>query len=230
MGVFWYTYFVRIHHRSRTIAIRLVFIFIGTFAGAFFLLNIRFVEKNVQYWAAPGTIRTKSTLGQAIRLLPVAQGAETMPLPDNARLVVDSIGVNAPIVFGVQNNNDLIYKQLENGVVHYSATAKPGNTGTAIVLGHSSAYPWYKGDYGAVFALLSKLNVGDRFYVQYSDGRTFIFEMESATIFNPFTDDQKIKDLEEVPGSNIILLSCYPVGTNYLRIAIFARQVGTNLQ
>jgi len=163
-------------------------------------------------------------------LLPVAQGAETLPLPSNARLVIDSIGVNAPIVFDVQNNNDLIYKQLENGVVHYSATAKPGNTGTAIVLGHSSAYPWYKGNYGAVFALLSKLNVGDRFYVQYSDGRTFIFEMVSATIFNPFTDDQKIKDLEETSGSNIILLSCYPVGTNYKRIAIFAQQVDMNTQ
>ena len=82
---------MRIHHRSRTIAIRLVFIFIGTFTAAFFLLNIRFVEKNVQYWVAPGTIRTKSTVSDAIRLLPVAQGAETLPLPSNARLVIDSI-------------------------------------------------------------------------------------------------------------------------------------------
>ncbi len=128
-------------------------------------------------------------------------------------------------MFNVPNNNDRIYSNLEKGVVHYSDTAKPGNPGVAVILGHSSAYPWYKGNYGAVFALLSKLKIGDRFYVQYADNRTFVYEMTQSIIFNPFANDERLTALENAPGSSIILISCYPVGTNYKRIAVQAKQV-----
>jgi LPXTG-site transpeptidase (sortase) family protein len=216
---------MRLHHRSWIISIRLAIIFISTFVGAFLLLNIRFVEKNVQYWAAPGTIQTRDTLQDAIRLLPLSENAQPKLLPDTARLVIDKIGVDAPVVFGVPPDNTLIYNRLEQGVVHYSSTAKPGSPGTAIVLGHSSAYPWYRGNYGAVFALLSKLNPGDRFYVQYSDNRTFVYQVHQSVIFNPFAGDDRLQQLENAPGNHIILISCYPVGTNYKRIAIQADQV-----
>jgi LPXTG-site transpeptidase (sortase) family protein len=216
---------MRLHNRGRVVAFRLSSIFILTFGAAFFLLNIKFVEKNVQYLVAPGTIRTRDTLGDAIRLLPLAENVKEKPLPDTATLVIDSIGVRAPIVFNVPNDNDRIYDELENGVVHYVDTAKPGLPGVSVILGHSSAYPWYKGDYGAVFALLSKLNPGDRFYVQYSDNRTFVYEMRDSVIFNPFENDERLNALEQAPGSTMLLISCYPVGTNYKRIAIQAALV-----
>jgi LPXTG-site transpeptidase (sortase) family protein len=216
---------MRLHNRSRVIAMRLAAIFTSTFVAAFFLLNIRFVEKNVQYLIAPGTIKTRNTLQDAIRLLPLAENVKPKPLPDHARLVIDSIGVNAPIVFGVSDDNDSIYKRLEDGVVHYSNTAKPGLPGAAVILGHSSAYPWYKGDYGAVFALLSRIKPGDRFYIQYEDNRTFVYEMRQAIIFNPFADDQRLAELENTPESSLVLISCYPVGTNYKRIALQAMEV-----
>lgn len=217
---------MRLHNRNRVIVTRLLIIFLATFVGAFLLLNIRFVEKNIQYAIAPGTIRTNDTLQDAIRLLPLSENVKPKPLPSSANLVIDSIGVRAPIVFDVPDNNDLIYGSLEKGVVHYSNTSKPGETGAAIVLGHSSAYPWYKGKYGAVFALLNKLKIGDRFYVQYSDNRTFVYEMKQAIIFNPFdTNDQRLAAIESASGSSIILISCFPVGTNYKRIAVQAQLV-----
>lgn len=216
---------MRLHNRSRVIFLRLLFIFAISFVGAFLLLNMRFVEKNLQYVVAPGTIRTENTLYDAIRLLPLSANVAPKPLPDRARLVIDSIGVNAPIVFNIPNDNDLIYNSLEKGVVHYSSTAKPGTPGSAVILGHSSAYPWYKGGYGAVFALLSKLDPGDRFYVQYDDNRVFVYEMRKSMIFNPFTEDGRLTALESEPGNFIILISCYPVGTNYKRIAIQAEQM-----
>jgi LPXTG-site transpeptidase (sortase) family protein len=216
---------MKLHNRSRVVTRRLTGIFIVTFVGAFLLLNIRFVEKNVQYLVAPGTIKTRNTLEDAIRLLPISQNVAPDPLPDNARLVIDTIGVNAEIVFNVPADNEAIYNRLEDGIVHYSNTARPGNPGSAIILGHSSAYPWYKGKYGAVFALLNKLKPGDRFYVQYSDNRTFVYEMTQSFVFNPFSNDSRLAEIENAPGSNIILISCYPVGTNFLRIAVHARQV-----
>lgn len=216
---------MRLHNRGRIILIRLAVIFTTTFIVVFLLLNIRFVEKNVQYMLAPGTITTADTLGDAIRLLPLAEKVREEPLPSKATLVIDSIGVRAPIVFDVPDDNDLIYSNLEFGVVHYSNTPKPGEPGAAIVLGHSSAYPWYRGDYGAVFALLSKLKAGDRFYVQYEDNRSFVFEMTQSIIFNPFENDARLTTIENASGSTMILISCYPVGTNYKRIAVQAKLV-----
>lgn len=216
---------MRLHNRGRIIMVRLVMIFACTFVAVFLLLNIRFVEKNVQYIVAPGTIKTADTMDEAIRLLPLAENVRPKPLTNTATLVIDSIGVHAPIVFNVPDNNDLIYNNLEKGVVHYSNTPKPGEPGAAIMLGHSSAYPWYKGNYGAVFALLSKLKVGDRFYIQYDDNRSFVYEMSQAIIFNPFENDQRLVDIENATGSTVILISCYPVGTNYKRIAVQARLV-----
>lgn len=216
---------MHIHYRKRALRIRIGMIFVGTFILVFTLLNIRFVEKNVQYAIAPGTIRTKETISDAISLLPLSQAVAPKPLGNKARLVIDSIGVNAPIVFGIPDDTDKIYDSLEQGVVHYSVTAKPGAPGTGIVLGHSSAFPWYKGDYGAVFALLNRLKVGDRFYVQYEDNRSFVYEMKSSLIFNPFKADDRLTELERAPGNNLILMSCFPVGTNYLRIAIRAQEV-----
>src|SRR5688572_17237087 len=97
---------MKLHNRSRVVTRRLTGIFIVTFVGAFLLLNIRFVEKNVQYLVAPGTIKTRNTLEDAIRLLPISQDVAPDPLPDNARLVIDTIGVNAEIVFNVPADND----------------------------------------------------------------------------------------------------------------------------
>jgi LPXTG-site transpeptidase (sortase) family protein len=205
--------------------LRLFAIFAATFVVAFLVLNMRFVEKNIQYIVAPGTIRSADSIGDAVRLLPLSGAVEDAPLPQSARLVIDALGISAPIVFGTPDDTDAVYDQLENGVVHYSTSAKPGNPGTAIILGHSSAYPWYNGDYGAVFALLSRLKPGDRFYIQYSDNRTFVFEMKESVVFNPFTDTERLGMLENRPGSNVILLSCYPVGTNYKRIAVLAERV-----
>lgn len=216
---------MRLHNRTRVIAYRLAAIFLTTFVAVFLLLNYRFVEKNIQYVIAPSTIRTKNTLADATRLLPLSQAVISKPLPNAATLVIDTVGVRAPIVFGTSDDVDEIYDRLEDGVVHYSNTSKPGEPGVSIVLGHSSAYPWYDGDYGAVFALLSKLKVGDRFYIQYSDNRSFFYEMKENLIFNPFKSDERLTAIERAPGDNLILISCYPVGTNYLRIAVRAEQI-----
>lgn len=213
------------HSHSRAMKVRFLTVFILAFLGFFSILNIRFLYTSAKFLIAPGTIRAEDSLGKAVKLLPLAQNVSAKPLPNQARLVIDSIGVNAPIVFGVPDDNDLIYKNLEKGVVHYSNTAKPGTKGPSLILGHSSAYPWYRGGYGSVFALLSKLKPGDKFYVQYSDGRLFIFSMRKSIVFNPLAGDARLNELAQNGTSTLILISCWPVGTNYLRIAVQAELV-----
>lgn len=216
---------MRLHNRTRAITYRLLIIFTSTFIAVFLLLNYRFIEKNIQYVVAPSTIRSRDTLQDAVRLFPLAESTQKKPLPNAATLVIDTLGIRAPLVFGTSDDVDEIYDRLEDGVVHYSDTSKPGEPGVSIVLGHSSAYPWYDGDYGAVFALLSKLKVGDRFYIQYSDNRSFFYEMKENLVFNPFKTDSRLTAMERATGDNLILISCYPVGTNYLRLAVRAEQI-----
>lgn len=206
--------------------IRFATIFFCSLFIFFAVLNIRFIAAGIRYWLAPGTIITSDSLSKA-KAFPLASDVSTRPLPSHARLVIDSIGVNAPVVFDVPADNDTIYKNLENGIVHYSGSVKPGQPGVAVVLGHSSAYPWYKGDYGSVFALLTKLKPGDKFYVQYEDGRLYIYSVKQSIVFNPFVPDNRLNQFETTDGSSIILVSCWPVGTNYRRIAVQADVVGS---
>jgi len=203
--------------------IRFLMIFLGAFIFFFGLLNARFIYANVQYWLAPGTIRTADSLGGKAQLLPLAKDLKDKPLPNNAMLVIDSLGVNAPIVFNSPADAKSLYANLENGVVHYPVSLKPGENGPSILLGHSSAYPWYKGKYGSVFALLGKLKPGDRFYVQYEDKRLFVYTVKQSVIFNPLSgDEEELAKLEQNAQTSLILVSCWPVGTDYRRIAVEA--------
>lgn len=197
-------------------------VFVLGFLLAFALLNSRFIIVSARYYLDKAEF---TEAHPSARLLPIADSVTRRPLPNEATLVIDDINVAAPVIFEVGNDLDKIYKALESGVVHYSDTPKPGLGGVSVILGHSSAYPWYRGNYGAVFALLSKLKPGNKIIVQYSDGRTFTYVVKQSLVFSPFEDDGKLKELEEKSGSSLILVSCWPVGTNYRRIAVQAELI-----
>lgn len=196
-------------------------VFIISFVSIFAVLNGRFLYANVNYWFGGG-IKPISDQSLTSSTLPPTDKAL---LPNQAILIIEKLGVSTPVVFGVGSDNDTILKNLENGVVHYSDTPKPGFEGVSIILGHSSAYPWYKGSYGSVFALLGKLQPGDKFSVQYSDGRIFNFEVKQSIVFSPFADNTRLTQLEKSPGASLVLISCWPVGTNYKRIAVQAELI-----
>ena len=187
----------------------------------FVVLNGRFLYANVNYWLGSGQAPARDQ-SSAFSALPPT---DKTPLPNRATLVIEKLGISAPIVFGVSSNNDAILKNLENGIVHYSNTPKPGLEGVSIVLGHSSAYPWYRGAYGSVFTLLGKLQPGDKFSVRYDDGRIFNFAVKQSVVFSPFADDSRLTQIEKTPGTFLVLVSCWPVGTNYKRIAVQAELI-----
>ena len=165
--------------------LRFFSVFVTAFILIFAVLNSRFVIANVKFWVSGGVVPPSIISGDQ----PQTKPAQKIVLPDKATLVIGGIGISAPIVFGAGSNAKNIYNNLENGVVHYSSTPKPGTDGVSIILGHSSAYPWYKGAYGSVFALLSKLKAGDEIYVEYGDGQTFAFSVKQSIIFSPFKEE-----------------------------------------
>lgn len=184
----------------------------------FAVLNSRFVIANVKFWVLGGVVPPPIISDN----LPKIEPDKKIVLPDKATLVVGGIGISAPVVFGAGSDTKNIYDNLENGVVHYSSTPKPGMDGVSIILGHSSAYPWYKGVYGSVFALLGKLKTGDKIYVEYGDGQTFAFSVKQSIVFSPFKEDTRLAQIEKSEKPTLVLISCWPIGTNYKRIAVQA--------
>jgi len=200
--------------------LKFLLIFVIAFVLIFSVLNSRFIFANVKFWlygkTAPSPVSTP--VPPALSEIKIKEKV----LPNEATLVISNIGVSAPIIFGAGSDEKNIYKNLENGVVHYSATPKPGMDGVSIVLGHSSAYPWYKGAYGSAFALLGKLKAGDKIFVKYGDSQAFVYSVKQSVVFSPFQEDPRLAQIEKSERPTLVLISCWPVGTNYKRIIVEA--------
>ena len=138
------------------------------------------------------------------------------------QLDIPILNIGAPIVFEPTTSEQKIYSALEKGVVHYAETPRPGQPGTSIIIGHSSVYPWYKGNYGYVFSKLSKLQTGDIINIE-NHGQTFSYKVSRSIVFSPTdSDDFALRELESTSGSSIVLMTCWPTGTNAKRVAVRA--------
>lgn len=203
--------------------LRFFSVFVVAFVLIFAVLNGRFLAAEVQY--SLGMTPTISPVVSPVPGNPPILEKTAIKTSDNAVLTIGKIGVSAPIVFGVSDKTKDIYDNLSRGVVHYSPSPKPGEKGASIILGHSSDYPWKKNAYGAVFALLGKLTPGDRLQVQYDNGTVLTFEVRQSLIFTPFSKDSRLEKIEGGMDSSLVLVSCWPVGTAYKRIAVEATLV-----
>ncbi len=208
--------------RNLKLKIRFVSIFVVAAALSFIVINGRYMSANIEYYL---TTRPKLLVSGDVKPTRPPITATNKPLPNSATITIPRIGISVPIVFGISEDIKHIYNALNRGVVHYSASSKPGLNGAATILGHSSDYIWKKNIYGSVFALLGKLQPGDRIIVEYSDGRQFTFAMKQAVVFIPFTADARIEKIQQTTAPTLVLLSCWPVGTDNKRIAIEATLV-----
>jgi len=94
----------------------------------------------------------------------VSLSLEITPYED--RILIPRIGKNIPLVnvehFDASNSEEwhkIFMKELEKGIIKYPGSADPGTEGNSFIFGHSSNYPWAKGDYNNVFALLNELTL-----------------------------------------------------------------------
>lgn len=147
-------------------------------------------------------------------------------LPDAYRLVIPKMSVNVPIAFPENHSMPAILASLEDGVGLYPGSVLPGKNGRAILLGHSSKATWYHGDYAYVFSLLSKLKADDEFYIS-TNKKYLAYRVVSTATLEP----QYANLLLELPpfGSEVDLLTCYPVGSASQRTIVRAQLVKTSL-
>jgi len=142
-----------------------------------------------------------------------------IPVDTNLGIVIDKIGANASIVENVDPFDSQAYQQaLTKGVAHANGTPLPGERGISFLFSHSSASILMANTYNSVFFLLSKLDVGDVIFI-YRDGVKTQFTVEKIQIVNSNQVEYLNQDADE---PKLILMTCWPPGTDFKRLLVFA--------
>ena len=115
-----------------------------------------------------------------------------------------------------------IENSLEDGVVHYPTTARPGELGNAAFFGHSSNNIFNKGKYKFAFVLLHTLVEGDTFYLTYNK-KVYVYKVISKTVVEP----NQVGVLGPVPDqtATATLITCDPPGTSLRRMVVVGKQI-----
>lgn len=150
--------------------------------------------------------------------------------PPENRLIIPKMNLNVPIVDPPSTNlisenwkglEDDIQKGLQDGVVHYPGTARPGQAGNFFVTGHSSYFPWDPGKFKSVFARLDDLNVGDEYWIYYG-GDKYRYVVTAKKVIDP----SNVSVLDQPVNERVsTLMTCTPVGTALHRLVIQAQEV-----
>ncbi len=132
-------------------------------------------------------------------------------------LNIDKLGISAPIILVNSVADSVILNALKNGVVLYPGSALPGQPGTTVIVGHSSSNPpWTK--YSAIFSQLNKLAPFDIISISYQ-GQTYYYRVKAI-------EHGSVQQLlDKGLAGDLVLSSCWPVGTDRGRIVVVANLI-----
>lgn len=143
--------------------------------------------------------------------------------PYENRIVVPKIGKNIPLVevtqelvWDEEELNDIFMSDLENGVVRYPSSVKPGEDGNTFIFGHSSNFPWIKWNYNEVFALLDKVSYGDEVIIYYEQ-KKYVYRILEKKVIDP-KNVGVINKHSLTP--QLTLMTCWPIGTTLNRLIV----------
>lgn len=136
-------------------------------------------------------------------------------------IVIPKIGANQIVIENVDpENKDEYTKALESGIAHAKGTSFPGYGGTTYLFAHSGNTFWETGRNNAEFYLLKELQNGDEINIFFENKR-HAYEMVDKKIIDP--DDVHYLTSDRGVGEELILQTCWPPGTAWKRLLIFAK-------
>jgi LPXTG-site transpeptidase (sortase) family protein len=191
---------------------------------AYIALNLNTLHQTISFWynneykAAPIDIST-----QQLAVISTNTNSPVLPEINDNSLFIPVINVKAPISWAVPNNPTDVSAGLSRGLIHIKSTALPGEIGNVFITGHSSNYPWAKGNYNNIFALLNKTVVGDMVQIKYKNV-DYVYKVTEIKVVEP-TDISVLKSKNE---SVLTLMTCTPVGTSLRRLIVIANQIYPN--
>ena len=121
---------------------------------------------------------------------------------ESFRLVIDKIGVDAPVsAYGLDDNAAPAVPYEASLVAWYNFSSYPGNGDNAVFAGHVT----WNGD--AVFKRLADMQAGDRITIQREDGSHLVYEVSDSLLVEPTS--QAAQDWMLPVGQDVItLITC----------------------
>jgi len=138
------------------------------------------------------------------------------------KIIIPKLNIEAPIVMDAADNEEkTIQAALEKGVTLYPNTGKPGELSNPVIFGHSSNNIFNSGNYKFVFVLLSKLENGDTFMINYN-AKQYVYRVFNKKVVKP----NEVEVLHEKPKPAMItLITCDPPGSSANRLIVHAEQI-----
>lgn len=145
----------------------------------------------------------------------------------NPTVIVSKINIQMPVDFNLVSSDEAtIQNSLENGVVHYPSTVKPGENGNSAYFGHSSQNIFNNGKAKFAFVRLRELTTGDVFTILYN-GKVYSYEVFAKEIVPP----SQISVLTDTKGeqATAVLITCDPPGFSTNRLVVWGKQISPSV-
>ncbi len=174
-------------------------------------------------WQLPvGNDYANNTSSNAVGSIISHKPLTLKPANLDSSIVIEKIGVSAPVVLNVPVTDEAAYKEaLKYGVAHAKGSALPGENGNAYIFAHSSINFWELGKYATVFNLLNKLEAGDRIVLFYNKQR-FDYEVVDNRVVSGWNT---LPILRQTTYPILTLQTCDPPGTVINRRIVTAKLV-----
>lgn len=203
--------------------IRGAFVFLAILLLTYLVTNFYALRAKFAYWYDNDLAISTEDVSQKESSSPASDTSEIkkpdLPSISPNTISIAAIGVNAPVIWQVNNIDKELTSKLENGVIQLNGTALPGQVGNIYITGHSSNYSWARGSFNNVFALLDKLVPGDTIYMNYKD---IIYSYTVSSTKVVAATDMSV--LAQSSDSRLSLVTCWPVGTSLKRLVVIATQ------
>jgi LPXTG-site transpeptidase (sortase) family protein len=136
-------------------------------------------------------------------------------------LVVEKIGLNAPVILGVSVTNAREYNEaLKHGIAHAVTSDLPSTDPSNVYLfAHTSFNFWGINKYATTFNLLRKLEPGDEVNVFYHNKR-YVYEVINKEIMSGWNTYPLTRPVLE---PILTMQTCDPPGTTFNRLVVTSK-------
>jgi len=160
---------------------------------------------------------------RTVSATPIILDSGDVAVSKNPEVIIPKIGVQIPVDYSLKTvDEDAIQTALDEAVVHYANTVKPGQVGNTAIFGHSSNNIFNKGKYKFAFVLLHKLTEGDTFYLTYN-GTLYAYKVFKTQVVLP--DETWVLDPVQGKTATATLITCDPPGSTRHRLVVWGEQI-----
>lgn len=136
------------------------------------------------------------------------------------KIIIPKIYIESNIIDNVDTLKEKEYKeQLKNGVAHAKGSYLPYENGPVYLFSHSTDSVFNVVQYNAKFYALKDLEVGDDVKIVLNE-IVYNYKVNFKHIINP-EDIETVRQMD----ADLILQTCWPPGTDWQRLIVYAEKV-----